>query len=209
MGRNVTEAATQEMGSSMIDLSSGACFGLADETYAESDPFHPEPTRGPTPKDLYAEAAAICKRCPIRDLCLQDALTETVQWGYRGGMDPEARQALKSGEVTKQRGAPTDQDLERRMALYSQGLNDAQMGAQLGVTDKTITAWRKRNNLPANHPAHAAHTPAQNIIKMRAWEAGETDFEIARQAGCKVNAIRKWRMRLGLKVNPVRERVPA
>jgi transposase len=191
----------------MTDLSRGACAGLADSSYAGSDPFYPEGEQKSGPN--YTEAAKICARCPIRDLCLQDALTDTVQWGYRGGMDPEARQALKSGEVTKQRGAPTDEDLERRMALYHSGLNDVEMGAQLGVTDKTITAWRKRNNLPANYPAHAAHTPAQNVIKMRAWEAGETDFEIARQAGCKVNAIRKWRMRLGLKVNPVRERVSA
>jgi transposase len=197
----------------MIDLTAGACYGMADETYAQSDPFYEgdedSTVTGKRKQPDYSAASAICRRCPIVTECLEDALKDTVQWGYRGGMDPEARQALKSGEVTKQRGAPTDADLERRMALYSQGLNDNQVGAQLGVTDKTITAWRRRNNLPANYPAHAAHTPAQNVIKMRAWEAGETDFEIARQAGCKVNAIRKWRMRLGLKVNPVRERVPA
>jgi hypothetical protein len=207
MGRNVTEAATQEMGSSMIDLSSGACFGLADETYAESDPFHPEPTRGPTPKDLYAEAAAICKRCPIRDLCLQDALTETVQWGYRGGMTPEQRQALVGGRpapIRKQVAEP-----HNRMDLYDQGLSDRAIAARVNVTHKAVIAWRKRNNLPANSPAHLPHTPEQTAAKWEAYNAGEPDSVIAERAGCNPVAIRRWRMRQGLKVNPAREKVSA
>jgi DNA-binding transcriptional regulator YiaG len=195
------------MGSSMTDLSRGACAGLADSSYATSDPFYPEGGQKSGPN--YTEAAKICARCPIRDLCLQDALTDTVQWGYRGGMDPEARQALKSGEVTKQRGAPTDQDLERRMALYSQGLADPAIAVQLGVTDKTITAWRRRNNLPANYPSHAAHTPEQQLIKQQTYDNGGTDAQIAAAAGVKVNSVKKWRARFNLPVNPARERISA
>jgi transposase len=184
---------------------------MADSSYAESDPFFPEPKRGPkTDTDEYAEARVVCARCTIRDICLTDALTETVQWGYRSGMDPEARQQLKSGGVVvKQRGAPTDADLERRMALYHQGLADPAIAAQLGVTDKTITAWRRRSNLPANYPSHAAHTPEQQLLKQHTYDNGGTDAQIAAAAGVKVNSVKKWRMRLGLKVNPVRERVSA
>jgi transposase len=192
----------------MVDLSRGACAGLADSSYSGSDPFYPEGGQKSGPN--YTEAAKICARCPIRDLCLQDALTDTVQWGYRGGMTPEQRQALKSGGVVeKQRGAPTEQDLERRMALYHQGLADPAIAAQLGVTDKTITAWRRRSNLPANYPSHAKHSPEQQLIKQHTYDNGGTDAQIAAAAGVKVNSVKKWRMRLGLKVNPVRERVSA
>jgi transposase len=197
------------MGSGMIDLSRGACAGLADSSYAGSDPFYPEGGQKSGPN--YTEAAKICRRCALVTECLQDALKDTVQWGYRGGMTPEAREALKTGGVvvTKQRGAPTDADLERRMALYHQGLADPAIAAQLGVTDKTITAWRRRSNLPANYPSHAAHTPEQQLIKQHVYDNGGTDAQIAAAAGVKVNSVKKWRMRLGLKVNPARERVSA
>src|SRR6478736_4703394 len=121
-----------------VDLSRGACAGMADATYAESDPFYPAGSKGDAPD--YTEAAKVCTRCPLTASCLADALTETVQWGYRGGLTPEQRQELKTGggAVERQRGKPTDADLERRMALYHEGLPDPAIAAQLGVTDKTI-----------------------------------------------------------------------
>jgi len=200
----------------MVDLSGGACAGRADGSYAVADPFYPEPGKGKPTNDPYTEAREICARCPIRDICLQDALKETVQWGFRV-MTPEERQELKStGTVAKQRGAPTEADLEMRMALYHQGLTDPQIAARTGVLDKTITAWRKRNSLMPNHAPHRAHTPEQVATKHRMWENGATDAEIAHTVGCHVGAIRKWRARLKLPVNPSdrnpnrkREQVPA
>jgi DNA-binding transcriptional regulator YiaG len=181
---------------------------MADPAFATDDPFYEgdedsTATGKRKPKD-YIDAAKVCARCVVRDLCLTGALTETVQWGYRGGMTPEARQALKSGEVVvKQRGAATDADLERRMALYHHhGLADPAIAAQLGVTDKTITAWRRRNNLPANYPSHAAHTPEQQLLKQHAYDNGGTDVQIAAAAGVKVNSVKKWRARFNLPVNP-------
>jgi hypothetical protein len=187
---------------------------MADATYAEADVFFPgdedSTVTGKRAKPDYTAAAAICRRCPIRDLCLQDALTETVQWGYRGGMTPEQRQALIKGNPPSSKYVKaTDDMLTRRIALYDQGLNDRELGAALGMTHKAIIAWRKREKLPANSPAHTPHTPAQTAAKWEAYNAGEPDSVIAERAGCNPVAIRRWRMRQGLKVNPVRERVSA
>lgn len=207
MGRNVTEAATQEMGNSMIDLSAGACFGLADETYAESDPFHPEPTRGPTPKDLYDEAAAICARCSLRDLCLQDALTETVQWGYRAGMTPEDRQPLL--RANPPRYYPSKGDITERFQLWESGWSDAAIAAKQGVNVKSIRTWRQANGHASNYINHRVHSPEQNALKLSMYEQGHTDSDIAAAVPCNADAIRKWRSKNGLKPNPARDRISA
>lgn len=199
----------------MADLRRGACYGMADPTFATDDPFYEgdedSTVKGKRdPKD-YTEAAKVCARCLLTAECLADALTETVQWGYRAGMTGEQRQALKTrGKAApKQRGAPTEADLERRMALYSQGFNDAEIGAQLGITDKTVTAWRKRNSLMPNYLPGKPHTPEQQLMKRQAYDAGLTDAAIAAYAGVKINSIKKWRARFGLPVNPARQKVPA
>lgn len=192
------------------DLSRGACAGKADQSYAVADVFYPEPGTGRPTKDPYQEAKEICARCPLTAECLQDALTDTVQWGYRAGMTPEQRQALKSkrGRPTN-RFNPTPADLEMRVALHAQGLNDREIAAKLGVVDKTITTWRNRNGLPANQTPTRAHSPEQNLIKKQAYDAGCPDSVIATMAGVKVGAIRKWRLRMGYPVNPARERISA
>jgi WhiB family redox-sensing transcriptional regulator len=191
----------------MTDLSRGACAGLADSSYADQDIFYPEPQRGRPTGDPYEAARAVCAACSIRDICLQDALTEPVQWGYRAGMTPEQRQALRQSKPTVKYAAHPPN--LQRMEMYDQGLNDRELGAALGMTHKAIIAWRKRENLPANSPAHLPHTPEQTRTKWAAYEAGQTDAVIAQIVGCTQESIRKWRMRNQLKVNPVRERVSA
>lgn len=196
----------------MTDLSRGACAGLADETFAYSDPFYPEPVRGRPTGDPYEAAKAVCDRCPIRDACLQDALSETVQWGYRAGMTPEQREQLRKGRpIEKQRGNnPTETDLERRMGMYLNGLNDREIAVNLGVSHKTILAWRKQHDLPPN-AMNAPHSVAQTKIKWELWRAGMPDRVIGEAIGTTGQAIRRWRQREGLKPGPAaaREKVPA
>lgn len=89
-------------------LTQAACAGMADATYAEADPFHPEPNRG---KPDYREARSICEGCPVRQACLADAMaTETKgeRAGFRGGLTPDERQALYRRGI---RGTATPDDL--------------------------------------------------------------------------------------------------
>lgn len=47
--------------------------------------------------DAYAQALAVCRRCPVADACLADAMATEGRWersGMRGGLDPDERQLL-------------------------------------------------------------------------------------------------------------------
>ena len=52
--------------------------------------------RGNEAKTQNAEAKAICKDCPVRFECLEDALNEPQPWfGVRGGLTAKERRRIK------------------------------------------------------------------------------------------------------------------
>lgn len=63
----------------------------ADALCAQTDPeaFFPEKNYNSAP------ARAVCRDCPVRDLCLQWALDNDERWGVWGGMSAKQRRALK------------------------------------------------------------------------------------------------------------------
>lgn len=74
-----------------------ACAGMADASFAESDPFFPERSAGHGPKK-YAAGKAICGSCLVRTPCLADALAMEAQlspyrWGVWGDTNPDERRA--------------------------------------------------------------------------------------------------------------------
>jgi hypothetical protein len=190
----------------MVDLSGGACAGKADASYAVADVFYPEPQRGRPTGDPYAEAKEICGRCSIRDLCLQDALTDVVQWGFRAGMTPEQRQEL-SRNTQRATGKLSDHELVQRLAMVENGWSDTRIAAAQGVSANAIRSWRHVNGHRMSD--RRMHTPEMNALKEQLWEAGYTDQAIAEAVGCRRDGIRKWRMKTGRKVNPVRQQVSA
>lgn len=192
----------------MADLSSGACAGLADSTYAEADIFFPEPQRGRPTGDPYTAARAVCSRCSIRDICLQDALTETVQWGFRV-MTPEERQALKTGPGKVSRNRLSDAEHIQRRAYYEQHWTDTQIAIAQGVNASTIKGWRAAHNLPSHARRFSPHTPDVIEQKWAMYRAGYSDQQIADALGCGPTGVRKWRNREGLKANGTRTRVSA
>lgn len=144
-----------------VDLSRGACAGTADASYASRDPFYPKAKTGPTSEGVdWSTAEAVCRRCTIRDLCLQDALTEPVQWGYRAGMTPEQRQTLiKQNPLhpSPRKGTHlTIQQQQQRLAYYQQGMDDNAIAAAVGVAPGTIKGWRYAQQLESNHPTWRA-----------------------------------------------------
>jgi hypothetical protein len=46
-------------------------------------------------------------------------------------------------------------------ALYRQGLSDAEIGRELGITRQLIRDWRLRQGLPPNKAAQGKHIPAK------------------------------------------------
>jgi hypothetical protein len=192
------------------DLSRGACAGMADATFGESDPFYPEPVRGwPTNVDPYAAAKAVCGRCAIRDQCLQDALTDIVQWGYRGGMTPEKRQELKTGPGKINRNKLTETEHIQRRAYYDQGWSDEMIAAAQHVLPATIKGWRFTHKLPSHAPTWRPHSPEIVAKKWALYRAGHNDREIGEAIGCGRKSIRTWRKREGLEPNSTRTKVTA
>lgn len=45
----------------------------------------------------YAEAKEICRRCSVRDECLDYALEGNIAWGLWGGLNPSERRTLSRG----------------------------------------------------------------------------------------------------------------
>lgn len=63
----------------------GACVGMDPEL------FHPHDG-----ENAKAEAArAVCAGCPVRNECLDDAVTANVQYGVWGGTTPRERRRLR------------------------------------------------------------------------------------------------------------------
>ncbi len=46
-------------------------------------------------------ARAICRRCPVRDACLAEALADPALFGIWGGTTDEQRQRLRQGRETR------------------------------------------------------------------------------------------------------------
>lgn len=72
---------------------------------ADDDPWHAEGnSRAERAKQRIA--LDICKTCPVKALCLTDALGDETQYGIRGGLTAPQRTRLKSGQATNGRLAP-------------------------------------------------------------------------------------------------------
>lgn len=52
-----------------------------------------------------ADALAICRRCPVRVPCAQDALAQRSQHAVRGGCTPDQLAALRHAMLKRQRRA--------------------------------------------------------------------------------------------------------
>lgn len=63
---------------------------------SQTDPeiFFPEPGR----IDLVKLAKKVCANCVELEPCREDALTNTEQFGIRGGLTPKERKELRNGK---------------------------------------------------------------------------------------------------------------
>lgn len=118
-----------------------------------------------------------------------------AQWRYRGNLP-----RVQSGRLL----LPADQE-KARMELYQKGLNDCQIGRELGVSDTTISMWRKARELPPNRPVNRL-TQEQAALRTQMYEAGASDREIAEALGLNPNSVNAWRQSRKLKCNRKREK---
>jgi WhiB family redox-sensing transcriptional regulator len=74
----------------------GACNGVDPEAF-----FLEPSTRGKSKREKEQKAIAICKTCPVKQVCLEHALSIPEYFGVWGGMTEDQRQTIikRSGVV--------------------------------------------------------------------------------------------------------------
>lgn len=93
-----------------------------------------------------------------------------------------------------------NEEHERRMALYRDGLNDREIADQVHVCPEAITAWRRTRGLPA-HTLHRKITPDTEAEMLRMYQSVMSDVQIARALGLSKSTVLFWRRRRGLAAN--------
>ena len=98
----------------------------------------------------------------------------------------------------------TQEENERRILLYDQGLSDCEIGRVLGRNSSTIWVWRKRSKLPAKREHHGRR-PLPNeeeSRRLQAHEKGLSDSELARELNVTIFGVRSWRRSRNLAGHP-------
>ena len=67
----------------------GACRGQDPGTF-----FHPDGERGPAREARESAAKAICRGCPVLDLCARHALEVREPYGVWGGLSEDDRESV-------------------------------------------------------------------------------------------------------------------
>ena len=67
----------------------GACRGQDPSTF-----FHPDGERGPAREARESAAKAICRGCPVVDLCARHALEVREPYGVWGGLSEDDRESV-------------------------------------------------------------------------------------------------------------------
>lgn len=88
-------------------------------------------------------------------------------------------------------------DPEEALRLWKQGLTDQQIGDKLGVEDKYIGRWRRKNGLVVQKKEACF----DEALARDMWKDGACDPEIAKAVHVSQDAIRAWRYRNGMKGN--------
>lgn len=102
--------------------------------------------------------------------------------------------------------------LDHLPALWASGLKVAVIAKRLGVTPRTVHAYRRRLGLPSRRARSWRGRYGQMRDRhrrrafVRLWEAGTPYRELCRRFGVEWQTIWTWRKRLGLQPRPAGNR---
>lgn len=89
-------------------------------------------------------------------------------------------------------------DSERCMALYRDGLSDADIAKVFGVKPSSVCRWREVRGLPSMHPNRRKATDEQYL---ELYAKGLSDYAVAKELGVSATSARSWRNRRGMPPN--------
>lgn len=70
-------------------------------------------------------------------------------WREERGLEPNGKKLI--GPSKKGINKLPEEEHQRRMELYKQGLSDPEIGKIIGLKPKSVSAWRKEHNLESNY----------------------------------------------------------
>ena len=97
------------------------------------------------------EAKALCRRCPVRDDCLDYALAHDARFGIWGGTSERDRRRMK-----RPAGQPPADPRTNEVRRLATRLNDAEVAARLGCSTRTVLRIRKAAGITPAGRAGAA-----------------------------------------------------
>lgn len=185
-------------------MDDGACRG------ADTEAFYPRA------ESEGAQARRICRECPVRNQCLEYALTHDERYGIWGGCDPVERRMLTTSDGRIKRVTPNSINTERLTLKPQQRervdlINDAlacgrdaeQVAAACGVSINTLERWIYRYCQQRPPWATSGHTEqgrlrlsvdrAKAILSVHAEGLAEglTTVQIAESIGMKVSTYQR------------------
>lgn len=90
----------------------------------------------------------------------------------------------------------------RKMELYSKGMSDGEIARELKLSASAVRQWRVANSLPAHVSAETLRIRQMGLERIKLYNAGMSDREIAEVVGCSPDNIATWRGKQGLPPNP-------
>lgn len=121
-----------------------ACKGVDPEL------FFPETTDEALDEPLVRQqveaAKAVCRRCPVREQCLDEAL-ERLPHGVAGGMTEHERRRARA---ERERPGPRK---PQWLTLLEAGSSPPEVAAEYGVSARTVARWAAR--LPTEFAAQS------------------------------------------------------
>ena len=109
-----------------------ACRGVDPEL------FFPEPSDEPLVRTQVAAAKAVCRRCPVRQRCLAEAL-ERIPYGIAGGLTAGERRRARAAQGLGAGRRP------RWRVLLEAGSSLAEVARECGVSVRTVERWVARH----------------------------------------------------------------
>ena len=103
----------------------------------------------------------------------------------------------------RKKGPAVKFDPERAEELYGKGMNDTEIGKEMGFSSWRVGEWRKEKNLPI-HRKKREYPKPESIDELRAMELyreGLCDLDMAEKLGCSKSRVTAWRKMMRLKAN--------
>ena len=105
--------------------------------------IHRQPaTRSPERGESAESARRVCARCPVREPCLDYAITNRIVYGVWGGLTGRERRALQSRWV---RASRRDRD-RAILAAEAAGYTAAAIGRSFGLSRTSVTRIARGGN---------------------------------------------------------------